>query len=82
MRFITQERFDLVKKNMTKEEVIEVVGPPYYQNIQIDEAKGVETWLYPQASRAAPLRSTSRSATKSPTTRTSTRSRFRSQPSE
>ena len=46
MRFITQERFDLVTKGMTKEEVNEVAGVAYYQNIQIDEKRGVETWLY------------------------------------
>jgi len=46
MRFITQERFELVKKNMTMEEVKEVAGVPYYQNIQVDEKRKVETWLY------------------------------------
>lgn len=46
MRFVTQERFDLVAKNMTKDEVKDAVGVPYYQNIQIDEKRGVETWLY------------------------------------
>ncbi len=46
MRFITQERFDLVKKNMTMDEVKAVVGVPYYQNIQVDEKRKVETWLY------------------------------------
>ncbi len=46
MRFITQERFDLVQKNMTMDEVKEVVGVPYYQNIQVDEKRKVETWLY------------------------------------
>jgi len=46
MRFIVQERFDLVKKNMTMDEVKEVVGVPYYQNIQVDEKRKVETWLY------------------------------------
>lgn len=45
-RFINQERFDAVQKNMTKEQVMEVAGVPYYQNIQIDEKAGVETWLY------------------------------------
>jgi len=53
MRFITQERFDLVKKNMTMDEVKEVVGVPYYQNIQIDEKRGVETWLYRKAEGGA-----------------------------
>ena len=46
MRFITQERYDLVKKNMTMDEVKEIAGYPYYQNIQKDEKRGVETWLY------------------------------------
>ncbi len=46
MRLITRERFDLVKKNMTMDEVKEIVGYPYYQNIQRNEKQGVETWLY------------------------------------
>jgi hypothetical protein len=46
MRFITQERFELVKKNMTMDEVKAVAGVPYYQNIQVDEKRKVETWLY------------------------------------
>jgi hypothetical protein len=45
-RFIDQERFDAVTKNMTMDEVKEVAGFPYYQNIQRDEKAGVETWLY------------------------------------
>ncbi len=45
-RFITQERFDAVEKNMTKDQVMEIAGVPYYQNIQKDEKAGVETWLY------------------------------------
>jgi len=46
MRFITKERFDLVKKKMTMDEVKATIGTPYYQNIQVDEKRGVETWLY------------------------------------
>jgi len=53
MRFINQERFDLVTKNMTMEEVKEIVGVPYYQNIQVDEKRGVETWLYRKAEGGA-----------------------------
>ena len=45
-RFITKERFDLVKKGMTEEEVKELVGVPYYRNIQEDKKKGVTAWLY------------------------------------
>jgi len=53
MRFINQERFDLVKKNMTMDEVKEIAGVPYYQNIQVDEKRGVETWLYRKAEGGA-----------------------------
>jgi hypothetical protein len=52
-RFITPERFDAVKNGMTHEEVIEIAGVPYYQNILEDEAKGVETWLYKKAEGGA-----------------------------
>ncbi len=45
-RFITQDRFDAVKNNMTHDEVKQIAGVPYYQNIQVDEKQGVETWLY------------------------------------
>lgn len=46
MRYINQERFDQVEKNMTKDEVKEIAGVPYYQNIKEDPKRGVETWLY------------------------------------
>jgi chromosome segregation ATPase len=46
MRFMTQERFDEVKNGMTMDEVKAIAGVPYYQNIQVDEKRGVETWLY------------------------------------
>lgn len=45
-RFITQERFDQVKKGMTKDEVTDLVGKVYYRNVQESPSKGVETWLY------------------------------------
>jgi hypothetical protein len=45
-RFITQERFDQVKKGMTKEEVVAAVGQVYFRNIQENQEKGVESWLY------------------------------------
>lgn len=45
-RYITQERFDSVKKDMTKDEVRALVGVPYYQNIKVDDKRGVEMWLY------------------------------------
>jgi hypothetical protein len=45
-RFITKERFDAVKKGMTKDEVTDLVGEVYYRNVQESPSKGVETWLY------------------------------------
>ena len=45
-RFITTERFDQVKKGMTKEEVVATVGQVYFRNIQESKEKGVESWLY------------------------------------
>lgn len=45
-RFITQERFDTLKKGMTMDEVKATVGVPYHANIQDDEKRGVQTWLY------------------------------------
>jgi DNA repair exonuclease SbcCD ATPase subunit len=45
-RFITTERFDAIKNNMTKEQVVEIAGQVYYRNVQVNEEKGVETWLY------------------------------------
>jgi hypothetical protein len=53
MRFITQERFDEVTKGMTMDEVKAIAGVPYYQNIQVDEKRGVETWLYRKAEGGA-----------------------------
>lgn len=46
MRFIDRDRFDAITNGMTKQEVREIAGVPYYQNVKIDENKGVETWLY------------------------------------
>lgn len=45
-RFITKERYDAVKKGMTEDEVKELAGVPYYANIQEDEKRGIDTWLY------------------------------------
>ncbi|RLE27336.1 MAG: hypothetical protein DRJ65_03155 [Acidobacteria bacterium] len=45
-RFITQERFDALSKGMTMDEVKATVGVPYHSNIQDDEKRGVQTWLY------------------------------------
>lgn len=45
-RFLTQERFDALAKGMTMDEVKATVGVPYHSNIQDDEKRGVQTWLY------------------------------------
>ena len=46
MRFITKERFDLVTKGMTEDEVAKVAGPPYYLNKKHE--RGIDFWLYPR----------------------------------
>lgn len=45
-RFINQERYDALEKGMTMDEVKATIGVPYYRNIQEDDKRGVETWLY------------------------------------
>jgi len=45
-RYITPERFEAVKNNMTMDEIRKIAGIPYYANIQVNEEKGIETWLY------------------------------------
>jgi len=45
-RFVTKERFDLIKNGMTKDEVEAAVGQVYYRNVQENPEEGVETWLY------------------------------------
>ena len=46
MRFLTKERFDLVKKGMSEDEVAKVAGPPYYLNKKHE--RGIDFWLYPR----------------------------------
>jgi len=45
-RFVTQDRFDTVAKGMTMDEVKAAIGVPYFHNIQKDEKRGIETWLF------------------------------------
>lgn len=52
-RFITPERLAQIKKGMTKDEVKEIAGVPYYANIMEDEEAGVETWMYKKAEGGA-----------------------------
>lgn len=48
LRYITKERFDQIKNGMTKDQVKEIAGVPYYGNIREEKAKGIEMWLYPK----------------------------------
>jgi hypothetical protein len=48
LRFITQERFDRIAKNMTEDQVREIAGAPYYRNVKEDPEKKVTTWLFPK----------------------------------
>lgn len=52
-QYVTRERFDQVKKGMTKDEVKEIMGVPYVGNIKIEEDRGVEMWLYRKAESGA-----------------------------
>jgi hypothetical protein len=46
MRYLTKERFDLVTKGMTEDEVAKVAGVPYYLNKKHE--RGIDFWLYPR----------------------------------
>jgi hypothetical protein len=47
-RYITKERFDQIKRNMSEDQVKEIAGVPYYRNIHEDEKAKVVYWLYPK----------------------------------
>ena len=48
MRFITQERFDQIKRNMTMDEVKAITGTPFFPNVREHETQGrkVITWFF------------------------------------
>ena len=48
LRFMSEERFEGVKKGMTEEEVRAVLGPVNLRNIRPYEEKGVTAWFYPK----------------------------------
>lgn len=48
-RLVTPERFALVKKGMTPDEVKQVVGPVYLRNVKEYPDKGIVSWFYPTA---------------------------------
>lgn len=47
-RYLTKERFDLLKKGMTEDQVKVITGTPFYANIRENEVKGrkIVTWLF------------------------------------
>ena len=47
-RYITEERFQAIKKRMTEDEVKEIAGVPYYLNMKEDAQRGIAYWLYPK----------------------------------
>lgn len=49
MRYITPERFAQVTKGMTRDQVREVLGPPYYRNIKEYPEQGIILWPYAKA---------------------------------
>ncbi len=48
LRFITQERFDQIKKGMTRDDVRGIAGTPYYRNVSDIPDRKVIRWLYPK----------------------------------
>lgn len=47
LRYMTEERFDQVKKNMTQPEVRKLLGTPQTRNVR-DYGNGVTAWFYPR----------------------------------
>jgi len=47
-RYITEERFAMIKRGMTQDEVKETAGVPYHGNVREDPESGVEFWVYPK----------------------------------
>ncbi len=47
-RYLTKERFDLLKKGMTEEQVKAITGTPFYANVRENEVRGkkVVSWLF------------------------------------
>lgn len=53
LRFMTEERFSQVRRGMTEDEVRELLGRPYHQNIRRYEEQGVTAWYYPKDEQKA-----------------------------
>lgn len=49
MRLVTPERFALVKKGMTQDEVRQVLGQVYLRNVKEYPEKNIVSWFYPTA---------------------------------
>lgn len=52
-RYVTRERFALVKEGMTQAEVRRLLGPPNLQDIRDYPERGVTAWFYPKDASGA-----------------------------
>ncbi|HWM92906.1 MAG TPA: tetratricopeptide repeat protein [Thermoanaerobaculia bacterium] len=52
-RYVTRERFALIKEGMTQEEVRRLLGPPNAQDVRGYPERGVTAWFYPKDASGA-----------------------------
>lgn len=52
-RYVTRERFALVREGMTQEEVRRLLGPPNLQDVRDYPERGVTAWFYPKDASGA-----------------------------
>lgn len=52
-RYITRERFALIREGMTQDEVRRLLGPPNLQDVRAYPERGVTAWFYPKDASGA-----------------------------
>jgi hypothetical protein len=52
-RYITRERFALVREGMTQDEIRRLLGPPNLQDVRDYPERGVTAWFYPKDASGA-----------------------------
>ncbi|HEX6863989.1 MAG TPA: tetratricopeptide repeat protein, partial [Thermoanaerobaculia bacterium] len=52
-RYVTRERFALVREGMAQEEVRRLLGPPNLQDVRDYPERGVTAWFYPKDASGA-----------------------------
>lgn len=52
-RYVTRERFALIREGMTQDEIRRLVGPPNLQDVRDYPERGVTAWFYPKDASGA-----------------------------